>query len=190
MSKLDNILKDGEQLLWSGKAENYEVLDATNKPELIHRSILCTGICILIEALYIGTAIYLDAGIKWGIVAALLIACAASPILFVTRSMKLKDYIYAATDKRLLILADQNREIDYPRIPKCAFKEDSDGHISLLCGEKAVISKPGKWREIAFFGNSGDDGVSPCDTFAFYAIDHPEELREVLKGKVPFEDVE
>ena len=75
-------------------------------------------------------------------------------------------------------------------VDQSGFKEDSDGHISLLCGEKAVISRPGKWREIAFFGNPGDDGVSPCDTFAFYAIDHPEGLREVLEGKVPFEDVE
>lgn len=188
MSRLDRTLKDGEQLLWSGKAESYQLLDLTNKPVLLCRSILCAVICLVIEALYIVTAIALEAEIKWGIIAVLFAACAASPILFVTRSMKLRDYIYAATDKRLLIIADQNKEIDYPRIHKCAFKKDADGHTSLLCGAKAVESRPGKWREIAFFGNPGDDGVSPCETFAFYAIDRPEELRKALEGRVSFED--
>ena len=190
MSELDRVLKAGETLLWSGKAENYQILDTTNKPVFIFRSILCAAICVVVEVLYAATAISTGAGIKWGIVAVLFAACAASPILFLTRSLKLKKYVYAATNLRLLIVTDQTKEIDYPRVKRCAFKTDADGHTSLLCGAKALASKPGKWREMAFFGNPGDDGVSPCEKFVFYAVDRPEELRKVLEGRVSLEEAE
>ncbi len=64
MSRLERALKDGERLIWSGKAESYQLLDITNKPVLICRSILCAAICLVIEALYIVTAISLEAEIK------------------------------------------------------------------------------------------------------------------------------
>lgn len=188
MSELDRVLRVEEHLLWSGKPEKFEILDATNKPVFIFRCILCAVILVAVELLYILTAIGSGAGIKWGVAAVLAIACALSPILFLTRSRKLRKYIYAATDMRLIIVTDQVKEIVYQRIPRCAFKMDADGHTTLLCGEKAIRSKPGKWRELAFFGNPGDDGTSPCDKFAFYAVETPEELRAVLEGKVPVEE--
>lgn len=188
MSELDRVLKAEEHLLWSGKPENFEILDATNKPVFIFRCILCAVILAAVELLYILMAIGSGAGIKWGVAAVLAIACALSPILFLTRSRKLRKFIYAATDTRLIIVSDQVKEIEYRRIPGCAFKTDADGHTTLLCGAKAISSKPGKWRELTFFGDPGDDGTSPCGKFAFYAVETPEALRAVLDGKIPVEE--
>lgn len=186
--RAQKVLRAEEHLLWSGNPEEFEILDTTNKPVFIARCILCAAILIAAELLYTLTAVESGAGIKWGVAAFIFFACAASPILFLTRSRKLKKFTYVATDMRLIIMSDQVREIDYPRIPSCAFKTDADGHTTLLCGKRAIISKPGKWRELAFFGNPGDDGTSPCDKFAFYAVDTPEELRAVLAGKVPIDE--
>lgn len=184
MTELDKVLGPEETLLWSGRPEKFKILDTTYKPVFIFRCVLCVVILIAVEVLYITTAISMNAGIKWGLVAVIFAACAASPILFLARSQKLKKYFYAATNTRLIIVTEQLKEIQYRRIPVCAFKTDADGHTSLLCGEKAVASKPGKWRELAFFGNPGDDGIAPCEKFAFYAVADPDELRKTLSGKV------
>ena len=188
MSELERALKAGEELLWSGKAESFKILDATNKPVFVFRSILCAVICVVVEILYVIGANSTGAGVKWALVAVLFIACAASPILFLFRSRKLRKILYAATDTRLMIVSDQVMSVDYPRIPKCAFRKDADGHTTLLCGEKAISSKPGKWRELSVFGNPGDDGTSPCQKFAFYAVDDPEGLRAALTGRVSIEE--
>ena len=184
MTDLERSLIDGESVLWSGKPERFTILDATNKPVFLFRTILCAVICIVAELLYVVPVISSGAGIKWGFVAVIIIACAASPVLFLTRSLKLRKMIYAATNQRLIIVSDQVKAIEYRRIPICAFRKDADGHTTLLCGDKATKSKPGRWRELTFFANANNDRVSPCEKFAFYAVEKPEKLRSVLNGKL------
>ena len=188
MPEQEITLKNGEEILWSGKTKQYELLDTTNRPVFLFRLILCTLICIAVEILYIKMANMSGAGVQWGVLAVIFAACAASPILFLTRSMSLKKYRYYATNMRLILVDDQIREMPYERIPVCAFKQDADGNTSLLCGEKAVSSRPGRWRELTLFGNLNNDGVSPCDKFAFYAVDSPESLRSVLKDRIRIAD--
>ena len=187
MSELERVLRAGEEVLWSGKPEKFKTLDATYKPVFFSKVLLCAVICVVLEVIYALLATRSGAGIKMGLVLVIIACCALSPILFFTRTRTLRRCVYAATNLRLIIVADQVREIEYRRIPVCSFRKDADGHTSLLCGAKAIAAKPGKWRDIALFGNAGDDGSSQCEKFAFYAVDKPLALREALTGKVPIE---
>ncbi|MBQ6321603.1 MAG: hypothetical protein IJI24_01900 [Lachnospiraceae bacterium] len=181
MSELEKMLQDGEHVVWRGKAETFTILDGTNKSVFFLRLILCTLICIVVEILYVISATSTGADIKLGLMVIIFIACAASPLLFLSRSRKLRKYQYVATNMGLFTVYDQIRSMPYKRISSYVFKKDADGHTSLLCGKKGIAAKPGKWREIAYFGNPGDDGVSPCDQFGFYAVDTPDKLEDILK---------
>ena len=184
MTELDKALKDGETVIWKGKPEKYNILDKTNKPVFIRRCVICFIICAAVELLYLWLTSISGADILVWLMIVIFVACAASPILFLLRSRKLKKAIYAATNYRLLTVADQVVGITYNRIKEYSFKMDPDGHTSLLCGKKGISSKPGKWREIALFGNPDDSGAGPCEKFAFYAIARPNELKAILSEKI------
>ena len=185
MTELDKALNDGETVIWKSKPENYKVLDKTNKPVFIKRCVICAVICAAVELLYLWLTSISSADLLVWLIVVIFVACAASPILFLLRSRKLKKGIYVATNYRLITFADQVVGITYNRIKEYSFKMDKDGHTSLLCGKKGLSSNPGKWREIALFGNPDDDGSGPCEKFAFYAIDKPNDLKKVLSEKIP-----
>lgn len=184
MTELDKALKDGEIVIWKGKPENYKILDKTNRPVFIKRCVICVVICVAVELLYLWLTRISNADLLVWLMVVIFVACAASPILFLLRSRKLKKGIYAATNYRLITFADQVVGVTYNRIKEYSFKMDPDGHTSLLCGKKGVSSKPGKWRELALFGNPDDNGTGPCEKFAFYAISKPDEIRKVLSEKI------
>ena len=184
MPELNKVLNVGEKVLWKGGPEKYKILDKTNTQTFILRCALCALICILVEISYILMARYSEVDILWWLIGLIFIGCVTSPILFLLRSRKLRKHVYVVTNTRLLILKDPVMMVSYRRIQECALKTDADGHTTLLCGNKAVTSKPRKWREISYFGDVGGAETDPCSTFAFYAVQRPDELRIALAGKV------
>lgn len=54
--------------------------------------------------------------------------------------------LYAVTDKRLILVREAVRDMDFGRIKSASLRRDADGHTSLLCGERALKAKPDKWR--------------------------------------------
>ena len=184
MTELDKALKDGEIVLWKGKPEKYKILDKTYKPVFIRRCLINAAICVAVELAYYWFAYTSSADILVWLMIAIFVAFAVSPILFLLRSRKLRKFIYAATNYRLITVSEQVIGVTYKRITEYSFKVDRDGHTSLLCGKDGTSSKPGKWREIALFGNPDDTGVGPCEKFAFYAVSKPDELRKVLSEKI------
>ena len=184
MSKLDKTLKDGETVIWEDKPEKYKILDRTNGPVFFKRCLINLLICAAVELSYYGFAYALEAEILEWLMIGIFVVFAVSPILFLIRSIKLKKCIYAATNYRLITVADKVIAIKYNRIYQYSFKTDVDGHTSLLCGKEGLSSEPGKWRELAFLGNPDDPEAGPCEKFAFYAISKPDELWKVLSERI------
>ena len=184
MHELERALKEGEHLLWTGKPESYKILDKTNKPAFLRRCLIWAIICFGLEIMYVRIMLASGTGIKWGVMAVFFVVCASIPGLFLFRSRQIRKFVYAATDRRLLIVSDQVREMAYERIPECALKIDKDGHTTVLCGKKAIAAKPGRWRKFTYCVDPNDNGVAPGAKFGFYAVDEPDELRRALSGRV------
>ena len=184
MTKLDKVLKEGENVIWKGKPEKYRILDKTNGLYFLKRCMINIAICAAVELSYLGLAYHLSAEILEWLIIGIIVVFAVSPILLLYRSIKLKKCIYAATNYRLITIADKVISITYNRIYEYSFKTDMNGHTSLLCGKEGLLSEPGKWRELAFSGNPDDPGAGPCEKFAFYAISRPDELQKVLSEKI------
>ena len=184
MQELERALKEGEHLLWTGRPEPYKILDKTNTPAFVQRCLICAIICLGLEILYVRTMLASGTGIKWGVMAVFFVICASVPVLFLFHSRRVRKFVYAATDQRLLIVSDQVREMAYERIPECALKTDKDGHTTVLCGKKAIAAKPGRWRKLTYCVDPNDNGVATGTKFGFYAVDEPDELRRVLSGRV------
>ena len=184
MTKLDKVLKEGEIVIWRGKPEKYKILDKTNGPAFFKRCLINIAICAAVELSYVGLVYHLSAEILMWIIIGIFVVFAASPILFLIRSIRLKKCIYAATNYRLITVADKVISVTYNRIYEYCFKIDRDGHTSLLCGTEGLLAEPGKRRELAILGNPDDPGAGPCEKFAFYAITTPDELRRVLSEKI------
>ena len=66
--RLKDYLEHGEEILWHGRAEQFEAMDKTHKAYYIRRGVIAAAVLILLIALYIPTAIKTGAGIKPGVV--------------------------------------------------------------------------------------------------------------------------
>ena len=100
--KFSELLEKDEKLLWCGCPEHFETLDKTNKKSIIVGLIIKAIVIVGILALYIHGAL-MAAGVKWGIVAAVLAFGAYAFVnpLLVARRLRNKTF-YALSDRRIL----------------------------------------------------------------------------------------
>ena len=180
---LNTSLDKGEEILWRGHAEPFETLDKTHKPVFIRRVAIGAAIAVAF-ALLLGILGGLDRKSLLMIVIVALL-CAIPAINMISDGSKLKKKMeYVATTERLIILRDAVRSVYYSQIKTAAFKEDQDGHVSLLCGPEALKAKPSKWREICVVG-AGAGESTECERFCFYAPADRKKLEKVLHEKMP-----
>ena len=185
--KIRPFLEKGEKLLWCSRPEAFETLDATHKKPFIRGTVISAAAALIITALYVFLAKKNGAPIMPLLIAVILVAAALGPIHTFTYASKLRDKtIYAATDHRLIILSNDLKSADYEGIKAAAFKKDSDGHATLLCGEDALKFEPRKWRIAALFPTFDNEakGGPVVDRFAFYAVDNSELLSSILSPYV------
>ena len=92
---------------------------------------------------------------------------------------------YAITDKRLIILTDSDKSVEYSAISAAKLDRDEDGHTSLLCGEDAIKAKPWKRRAATLSGAITDDNTGMCERFVMYALPDADKVKETLKPFLP-----
>lgn len=186
MLDVNRYLKDDEEILWKGRPEKFDTMDATNKKAFVKKCVICALVCAAVIGLYVWVSLANSTETSW-VMFAIIVACSvASPINFFVRTGKIRKFEYVATDKKLLVLSERPMEMPYIRIKEWCLQEDDDGHVSLLCGKKAISAKPGQFRNIAAYISAPETDLTvPCVKFGFYAIDDPAGLEKVMKEKVP-----
>ena len=186
---MDEILKAGlhpdEKLLWRGKPEPFETLDKTQKKKFVVSAVIGLLITITVGTLYAFAVLRSGADVKPVLILIVLILCGIPSFNTLGDASKLKKMEYVVTDQRLIILRDSLRGMPYSAIHEAAFREDPDGHVSLLCGKDALKAKPDKWREICIIGQNASEGTDVCNRFVFYAPSDLNGLKAAVKDSLP-----
>ena len=178
---LKNALDENETLLWSGRPENFEVFDKTNKKCFVKKAVIAAIVSVLLIGAYALMSVP-NGNFKFIIVVIILVFAGYSPLNVLMDANKLKKKIgYAITDKRLLTVLDSAKGIPYSAIDCAALRTDEDGHVTLLCGPDALNSKPGDWRAFTVIGAYMDDSGEKCDRYAMYALPDAERVKAILK---------
>ena len=180
---ISRILETDEHLIWQGKPEPFITLDSTHKKVFVRRIIISVITAAVLMALYFLIISKKGADLNAFIFVAIIVCCALGPISVFIHAGKLRrKAVYAASNQRLIVYSGDLKTVSYDYIKEACFKTDDDGHTTLLCGKSAVDAPPSKWRIISLFGlNDLEAKDGPvCERFAFYALENPEELREVL----------
>ena len=180
---LQTSLNEGEEILWRSGAEAFETMDRTNKPDFIRKCLIGAAIA---AAVIIGLVV---AGGFTGktlfIIAIVVLLCEIPSINVLSDASKLRKIEYIATSERLIVLRDSVRSAYYSQIRTAAFKEDEDGHVSLLCGPDAVNAKSRKYRELCVVGGNNTESGTECERFCFYAPKDRAALQKILHEKMP-----
>lgn len=183
---LKESLREDEKLLWSGRPEAFETLDKTHKSPFIRSGIIAAVVTIALCVAYVILAKAKDVPLK----PAVLVIVAACGIFIIVRGLLDASKIrkrtsYVITDKRLLILTDSARSVEYSAINVAKLDRDEDGHTSLLCGEGAIKMKPWKRRVAVLSGAITDDDTGMCERFVLYALPDADKIKEILKPYLP-----
>ena len=182
--KFGELLEKDETLLWCGRPERFETLDKTNKQSIVIGLVVKLIVIGGLLALYIRSALG-AAGIKWGIIAAILAFGAfalVNPFL-VARRLRDKTF-YGLSDRRILRTGASDESVPYERIKSAALRTDEDGHTTLLCGPRTKDLKPHQWRgeADAAFINGPDDPEAL--RVILYNLPMTKELKAILKEKI------
>lgn len=183
---LKESLREEEKLLWSGRPEAFETLDKTHKTPFIRKGIITALVTIALCVAYVVLAKIEEAPLK----PAVLVVIAACGAFIIARDLldasKIrKRAFYAITDKRLLVLTDTAKSVEYSAINAAKLDKDEDGHVSLLCGNDGIKAKPWKRREAVLTGSCTDDSTGLCERFVLYAIPDADKVKEILKPFLP-----
>lgn len=183
---LKESLREDEKLLWSGRPEAFETLDKTHKSPFIRSGIITAVVTIALCMAYVILAKAKEAPLK----PAVLVIVAACGIFIIVRGLLDASKIrkrtsYVITDKRLLILTDSAKSVEYSAISASKLDRDEDGHTSLLCGEDAIKARPWKRRAAALSGAITNENTGMCERFVMYALPDADKIKEILKPYLP-----
>lgn len=170
--KLANVLEADEMLLWSGSPEQFEMMGQTYKTGLVRKILLIAiGIAVL-SGWYIAAAI--ANGVKVQVIA--IVVCSL-PFLYSIYNdfsdvKKLKSQtLYAMTDRRMItVIGNAVSSIPYEKITCWQMEADSDGIVSLLCGDEAVNGKPRSRRAAAVCGAHTNIDTDLCESYVMYGV--------------------
>lgn len=183
---LKESLREDEKLLWSGRPEAFETLDKTHKSPFIRSGIIAAVVTIALCVAYVILAKAKDVPLK----PAVLVIVAACGIFIILRGLNdaskiKKRACYAITDKRLIILTDSAKSVEYSAISAAKLDRDEDGHTSLLCGEDAIKARPWKRRAAVLSGAITNENTGMCERFVMYALPDADKIKEILKPYLP-----
>lgn len=181
--RLKDYLEHDEEILWYGRAEQFDAMDKTHKAYYIRRGVIAAAVLILLLALYIPTAIKTGAGVKPAVVVVIVAAGIygiCSPMLDVQKLRKME---YVLTNEKLMLVASGDvRSVKLSAIPTARLASDADGHWSLLCGPDCDSLAPCKRRVATLSGAILDQDSMMCDRFVMYGIDDVQGFRSAAVG--------
>lgn len=167
---LKSILEKGEELRFATKADDFKIMDKTNKVPQLTKLVISLCVTATFIIWYVTrTAQNPGMEIKWGVVAVF----AAFGIFFavsdIISSKKVSALEYYLTNKRIIVTSDPEKSLPLKDIHKYEFKMDADGHTSLLLG-KAEKAPAKKWRMMVLSPIDVDDNTGSIIKYAIYAI--------------------
>jgi len=181
--KLNAYLDKDENLIWCGKAASYETMDAVYKPAFIKSCIIGVVVFAVLSGLYfLGLSKY-DAELKAWLFIVFGMVAVFKPLSYFTDASKLRKAVYVVTDKRLLTINEDTREMPLDMLKTAVLKADVAGNNTLLCGENSIKLKPEKWREAARFARVDSEHENE-NRYAFYAVEDVEGLKTALSAYV------
>lgn len=178
-------LLEGEQLLWSGCPENFETLDRTNKTSIIVGLVIKVLVTVGILSLFLFSS--QNGGNKAPGVFIVIILFAAYAVLYpflIARRLR-KKTIYGLTDKRVIRSGATDNGVPYERIKKAVLATDKDGHVTLLCGERALGLKPRQWRGEADASFIDSHDAPEAERVILYALPMDDALHAILNKHLP-----
>ena len=124
---LKEALREDEKLLWSGRPEAFETLDKTHKSPFIRRGIITAVVTVALCVAYVILVRAKEAPVK----PAVLIIVVACGVFIIVRGLLDASKIrkrtsYAITDKRMLILTDTAKSVEYSAINMAKLDRDED----------------------------------------------------------------
>ena len=171
-SKLNDILREDETLLWSAAPEQVEMMSGVYKPAVMKKIISVVAGIVLLGGWYIIAA--MKNGVEVQLIA--ILVCAL-PFLYsiyndFSDSKKLnKQTLYAMTDLRMITMIDKTvSSIDYAKIEGWKIDTDGDGVVSLLCGDDAIKGKESSRRAGAVCGAHVNMDTDLCESYVMYGI--------------------
>ena len=175
-------LENGEKVIWSGGSAAGKVWDNTYRIPYLLRFLISYG---LAAALLI-YAFQKTGELRISVILVIAVIGSMIPLTAIANGVKAHTIGYAATDRRLIkVNGSMAYTVDYDEIGECSLRKDPSGNTSLLCGSKAIKSRPSKWRNLALFtGTQEKDTSNHVTDYVFYAVDDPDGLRNALNGKV------
>ena len=180
-------LKDDETLLWSARPEAFETLDQTHKAHFVKKSIVIGVIFAAIIIAYVVAAIDTNSAIQIPVILIGLVAALYGIFGDFLDANKLKNKsMYALTDQRMIAMMGMSFEaVDYERLSDFDFFADKDGHVSLLCGERAREAKPFGRRSATVCGAQNNSETGACEGFAMYGVTaEVENIRKILSQHI------
>ncbi|MBQ3256891.1 MAG: hypothetical protein IJA67_05725 [Oscillospiraceae bacterium] len=182
--KLNEVLLEGEKLLWSGKP-TMKMLDETHKNVYAGKAVLTVfGAVAFLMYYMLGVT---EGTIPFKAAVLVLLAVLMGVILAPDRMDvgKLNKAVYGVTDRRLLVLVNGAvHAVAYDKIDAYKFETDKDGQTSLLCGESGMKVRPSRRRLNTIFGLRMTDDCSMCDRFVMYGIPEADKVEKLVNKYV------
>ena len=179
--RLRNSLIEGEEILWMGSPK-FQTLDRTNRTYIIAKAVLTLASVGVFMVSYLDYAIAGGMGVN--VTVPVIVAALTALVLMpeIMDAYKLKKALYAVTNRRIISVVNGTvMSVEYSKIQEYAFAEDTDGQISLLCGNKAMACKPRMRRLYTILGARLTEDKSVCESYVLYAIPENNELKQLLK---------
>lgn len=178
--KLNDYLIEGEKILWTGSPD-FVALDKTNKPFIIGKAVAMIVAMAIFLIYYLSQTAAGAAELKFSVFVIVAALAALVVLPEILDANKLKKTIYAVTDRRLIsIVSGSVESVEYSKIKEYTFETDKDGQISLLCGERAMSSKPRLRRLLTILGTRLSEDKNVCESFVFYGVPEADKVKKLV----------
>ena len=184
-SKVHEMLKEGENLLWSGKPANVKALDKTNKTYDLTKLVISLVLMVILSVLYIVRTLRNSGEVQALVVILIVIIFGFIGSNELLEARKMKGVEYYLTNMRLISLsADRKVIIPLSSIDDYKFTTDADGNTSLRIGKKAYGFKDYKLRNKSTFPPDIDEETGKCSKAIFYSIPDIENFRKIFEAQL------
>ena len=177
-TKLNEILEQGETVMWSGVPQAYSLLGESYKKSTLIT--LCWALAwgIFLVGGYYALTISKNVEMQTGV----MLFCAAVPLFIVWMSIsdknKIKKLFYAVTDKRAIILSDKPISMRIADIDDIRVDKADDGNCHIRVGTPTFKTSPRKLPLLAFRGEfSGQDNDKSYTGFVFFNVSGEDEKK-------------
>ncbi len=179
-AKLQKNLLKSETVLWTGKASPFKLMEPPYNKKITTTLIISIALAILLPVWYVYYVTKSGVGVKWFVIAIVIVAMAfiATRPIFDKRTLE-KKITYAITNLRAITYFGDNNfnSINLDKITDVRIDTLSNGKGVIYMGE-ACKKGVGKSRDLTLFGIKNDE--NELTGLAFYSVENVQSVRKHL----------